>query len=594
MQYIKIESSTIPSKIPVLMEFNSGTEHFNLSTATDGYANINCYTYVASRGYFDHNNTFLLNNAAPIQTDSDDFSVGDSVGVCYPGNLNSFVRYGFIVNSKPSISGVAGLEVKFCDVVNGSPSTSRMYNGGSSIATWWDKEGDYAEYTHLIFAVKLNDTTHNLTGYAIIAKSYNARTGYYAGLDVSSVVFVEETLETLNKQHFVVTDSDLPEDIFGPESDPEGYGQPDDIINPTGTKPALDHSSDAIGIPSMPTVGVTTAGFYHVYKVTQGLLQNFGAKLFPSLGNIVGEITPYSSVEEALAYYTALLFQPGAVTGITIANQSISVVDMLMNGKAIDYVVDCHIIPVTPTTSGSANIQCGAREIDISAPVVTSDYIDFDCGSVSIPLQYQNFLDFTQCKCKLFLPFVGFVDLKPEFWHGGTVSVKYRFNVIDGSFMAYVSSSSCCSNLSASLIAQYGGVSCLHIPVTGLNYASMISGLVTGSMSLAGNVASGNLAGAAGSALSIANMRPDVAQSNNYNCSTSFLGCRRPYLVIERAIPCISGKYPHDQGIPLNVYVNLGSVSGYTEISAIDLTGISATAQELDELETLLKEGVYF
>lgn len=589
MEYIKLESSVLPEKIPVLMEFNSGTEHFNLSTSQGGYCEINCDEYVRDRGFFDRDNLFLVQHAAQYTIEPSDFSVGDNIGIFYPANLDSFVRYGFIVYQKFTDGTKHGVNIQFCDIVNGSPSTSRTYGGSTILGSAYEPTADY---TNIIFAVKLNDTDHDLTGYAIFLKCYNDVIGY-AGINASSVVFVEQTLENLNKQHFVVTDSDLPEDIFGPESDPEGYGQPDDI-NPGGNKPALDHSSDSIGIPSMPTIGVTTAGFYHVYKVTQGLLQNFGAKLFPSLGNIVGEIAPYSSVEEALAYYTALLFQPGAVTGVTIANQSISVVDMLMNGKAIDYVVDCHIIPVTPTTSGSAHIQCGAREIDISAPVVTSDYIDFDCGAVSIPLQYQNFMDFTQCKCKLFLPFVGFVDLKPEFWHGGTVSVKYRFNVIDGSFMAYVTSTSCCSKLSGSLIAQYGGVSCLHIPVTGLNYASMISGLVTGSMNLAGNVASGNLAGAAGSALSLANMRPDVAQSNNYNCSTSFLGCRRPYMVIERALPCISGRYPHDQGIPLNVYVNLGSVSGYTEISAIDLTGIGATAQELDELESLLKEGVYF
>lgn len=590
MEYLKLESNVLPEKIPVLMEFNSGTEHFNLSTNVGGYADINCDGYVRDRGFYDTNNLFLLQNAAAFTVDSADYSVGDNLGNFYPANLDSFVRYGFVVNQKFTAGTDAGMHLKFCDIVNGSPSTSRVYNGGSILGSTYDPIGH--SYTNLMFAVKLNDTTHDLHGYALFLKNYDPVLGYM-GLQASSVVFVVETLDSLNKQNFVVTDSDLPEDIFGPESDPEGYGQPDDI-NPGGNKPALDHSSDSIGIPSMPTVGVTTAGFYHVYKVTQGLLQNFGAKLFPSLGNIAGELSPYNSVEEALSYFTALLFNPAAVTGVTIGNQAISVVDMLMNGKAIDYVVDCHIIPVTPATSGSSHIQCGAREIDISAPVVTSDYIDFDCGAVSIPLQYQNFMDFTQCKCKLFLPFVGFVDLKPEFWHGGTVSVKYRFNVIDGSFMAYVTSTSCCSKLSGSLIAQYGGVSCLHIPVTGLNYASMISGLVTGSMNLAGNVASGNLAGAAGSALSLANMRPDVAQSNNYNCSTSFLGCRRPYMVIERALPCISGRYPHDQGIPLNVYVNLGSVSGYTEISAIDLTGIGATAQELDELESLLKEGVYF
>jgi hypothetical protein len=37
----------------------------------------------------------------------------------------------------------------------------------------------------------------------------------------------------------------------------------------------------------------------------------------------------------------------------------------------------------------------------------------------------------------------------------------------------------------------------------------------------------------------------------------------------------------------------LGSLSGYTEVDAINLEGIPATAAELQEIEKLLKNGVY-
>jgi hypothetical protein len=374
---------------------------------------------------------------------------------------------------------------------------------------------------------------------------------------------------------------------FGPESEPEGYGQDDEL-------PAFDHESTPVPIPSMPTVGVTTAGFYHAYKVTQGLLTDFGAKLFPSLSAIIQDASGITSTEDVLKLMVQLLVSPAAFFNTQIVDQNFSVIDMLINGKAIDYVIDCHVIPVSPSVGSSENIKCGAREIQIAAPKVLSDYIDFDCGSVSIPSQYTNFLDVTACRARLFLPFVGFIDLKPEFWHGGTISVKYRFNIVDGSFMAYVyCNRSKFSKLANTVIGQYGGCACLHIPVTGINYASMVSGLVTGSMSLAANVAAGKPVGIAGSAMTALNMTPELAQSNNYNSSTAFLGVRRPYLLIERGVPCMSPKYIHDKGIPLNVTRQLSAVHGFTIIDDIDLSGIGATDEEIQELKNLLAEGVY-
>lgn len=373
---------------------------------------------------------------------------------------------------------------------------------------------------------------------------------------------------------------------FGPASKPDGYGH-------SGVNPAFDHTSEAVTVPVKPTISVTTAGFYHAYKVTQGLLQNFGAKLFPSISGIVQDITGISSTEDVLKAIANLLFSPTLFQLQQSVGNSISVIDMIINGKAIDYVVDCHVIPVSPSVGGSENIKCGARTLDISAPVITEDYIDFECGTISIPENFQNYIDFHGTRAKLFLVGVGFVDIKPEFWNGGALSVKYRFNILDGSFMCYVSSTSGKSALANTVVGQYGGCMCLHIPVTGVSYASMISGLVTGSMSLAGNIASGNAVGAVGGALTVANTKPSLAQSNNYNSSTAFLGVRRPYLQIERQVPTFSTRYTMEQGLPLNVSMSLNSVSGFTIIEDPRLN-LTCDDEEREEIYMLLQKGVIF
>lgn len=349
------------------------------------------------------------------------------------------------------------------------------------------------------------------------------------------------------------TDLDLPDD-----SVPDGYGQ-------TDGEPAHDHTSTTIAVPDAPSVSSHDTGFMHVYKVSTGALATLGQYLFPSAANI-------TDIESALR----------AIAGIFAYRDS------------VQYIVDLHAIPVSPATSGSDNIKLGALVTEISQPVCPTDYVDFDCGSISLPLNEQSYLDFL-CRAKLFLPFVGFVDINPEYWNGGTLSVKYRFNVIDGSFMAYVSSTSAVSKLANSLIGQYGGSACLHLPVIANSYGSIASGLVGGSMAIAAGAASGNMIGAAASAATALNVQPQMSQSNNYNASTSFLGCRTPYLLIERPVPCMSGKFAHDKGLPLNVALRLSGLRGFTVISDIDLSGITgATDNELDELRRLLSEGVYF
>ena len=345
---------------------------------------------------------------------------------------------------------------------------------------------------------------------------------------------------------------------FGPGSEPDGYGQ--------NTTPAFDHTSDTITIPDPPSVSTSSVGFMHVYNVASGALATLGQYLFPSVANI-------TDIESALR----------AIAGIFAYRDS------------VQYIVDLHAIPVAPTTGGSAAIKIGSLTTEISQPVVPTDYVDFDCGSVSIPEQYCNFIDFIGTRCKLFLPFVGFVEIAPEYWNGGTLSVKYRFNVIDGSFMAYVRATSSKSKLANSLIGQYGGSACLHLPVIANSYGALASGLVGGSMQIAAGAATGNVGGVVAGALTASNFQGNMSQSNNYNASTSFLGGRRPYLLIEREVPNFSTQYTHDKGLPCNVAVSLSRVSGFTIIDDIDLSGITgATENEIAELRQLLKEGVYF
>lgn len=410
----------------------------------------------------------------------------------------------------------------------------------------------------------------------------------WTGRLYSNVVDVKITAVNVtnycNNNHFDIPETTVFSDEYGTPSDTGGY-----------TGGTFDDSSDVISLPAMPTIGVTSAGFVNVYNPSVGDLQNFGTELFPDL-----TFTPSSPVSGSLSVSDAIEAMANAL--VDLGNQIPNIVNMYINSNLIQYVIDCHILPVAPTQGASEQIKVGFRQFSISSPKVTSDYVDFDCGSLSIGEYYANFIDYAPyTHAKLFLPFVGFVDLAPEFWQSGTVQIIYRFNIIDGSFMAFVLSTSSKSKLTNSVIMQFGGNACVHIPITGLNYSSMVSGVVSGASAVISQSSGGSLPASAVSGIkesitqasAVMQNKPPLQQSNGYNATTSFLSVRKPYLLIERSVSNFSMNYPEEKGIPSNITADFSALSGYTQSTNIHLDGITgATEEELNELSRLLQEGV--
>lgn len=368
---------------------------------------------------------------------------------------------------------------------------------------------------------------------------------------------------------------------YGTPSTEEGYG----VGGQYGT---FDDSSDTISLPTAPAVGMTSTGFVNVYEISQNALTQFGSELFPNLS-----FTPVSQLPAPTDVTTAL---ENIATVLTdFGNQIPNMIDMYINNTLINYILDCHIIPVAPQSSGTSNIKVGFRKFTPLVNVVTSDYVDFDCGSLNIGEYYGNFIDYAPyTTAKLFLPFVGFIEVLPEFWQAGTLSITYRFNIIDGSFMVFIKSTSSKSKLSDTVIAQYGGNVCVHIPITGANYSNMITGLVgaVGGVATHGAGAS-SIVGGMASALNTVATQSGMQSSNSYNSSTAFLGIRTPYLLIERTVADFSETYDSEHGLPSNISTSFSSLSGFTSSSTVHLDGITgATAEELDELSALLAGGV--
>lgn len=86
-----------------------------------------------------------------------------------------------------------------------------------------------------------------------------------------------------------------------------------------------------------------------------------------------------------------------------------------LKGNLTEFVIDTHIIPVNPQgETNVSNIYIGGYTLTTTGYKVTNDHVAFSCGVVDIPNKYGGFEDFLT-KYKLFLPFIGFVDVNPNY-----------------------------------------------------------------------------------------------------------------------------------------------------------------------------------
>lgn len=466
--------------------------------------------------------------------------------------------------------------LEICRFITDTGTLIRKYIPTSTAMAWQVSTDNGVTWTDLV-----NYGVGDLMSRVLVPFAYDngGNTMYdFAAVPAGAGVYGSYTFQGIDWELIASVYGEVEEEEVSPEygeaSGPDGYDG--------GT---FDDSSDTIGIPAMPSIGVSSIGFVNVYNPSTGALAQLGEDLFPDFtsttpytptGNTV--IDAITDVAEALA---------------NIATNIPNVIEMYNNAQLINYIIDCHIIPVTPTVSAAVSIKIGYKTMNQIAPKVTSDYVDCDCGTLNIGEYYRNFIDYgPYTQAKLFLPFVGFVPIEPELFQSGALKVVYRFNVIDGSFMAFVLSTSSKSKLYQSVIGQWGGNACVHVPITGINYSNMVSGIAAGASAVVAEIGKGSLIGTADAALNTAAAAPALQSSNGYNATTSFLSVRTPYLVIERSVSHYSKDYGHEQGFPSEITADWSTLSGYTESDAIHLEGLGATEEETKEIASLLAAGV--
>ena len=341
-------------------------------------------------------------------------------------------------------------------------------------------------------------------------------------------------------------------------NDPYQNGPADDG-NDGGDGPQEPPVNQPTGIPDPPNLGIASCGLITVYTPSLAQLQSRASFLWSGA------------------------FDPD--TWKKVFNDPMQA------------LVGLAIVPAIPSSGGSKNIRFGSVDSGVNSSYITNPFVQKDFGSVKINKDVGSFLDYTDTKISIYLPYLGFRELSPDDVMGATLTVKYNIDVITGACAAFVHSSA------RGVMYAYNGSCITNVPLTGQNFSGAIQNAVTAVASGAGVIA-GMASGAApvtamsamsmlNSAANVAlNSKPSIQRSGNLGGSAGILSVQKPFLIIQRPNFAKPDNMNHFVGNVTFKTLSLGSCSGFTVVDQVHLNGITATPSELSEIETMLKAGV--
>ena len=270
----------------------------------------------------------------------------------------------------------------------------------------------------------------------------------------------------------------------------------------------------------------------------------------------------------------------------------------------ITAVVSLHKLPLygVSYSSSTEKLTIAGADMGISPAVVSDRIVDVAGFTADLPEYYGSYLDYDGTSAAIVLPFCGEYPLDLTDCMGGQIVVRYRFDLATGDCIAMVK----CTNRNGDTALRkcYAGNAAWRIPVSGndgggAGLLSALSQIASGGVAIAsGNVAAGALGIAGGVFTGLTAQHHTTCPAVQGNAAG--LGNLSVYLKINRPVQLLPEQYDHTHGHSAPIGGTVGETSdgykitGFAQYASVDLSGLTtADREEIEEIEALLKEGVW-
>ena len=259
----------------------------------------------------------------------------------------------------------------------------------------------------------------------------------------------------------------------------------------------------------------------------------------------------------------------------------------LINNNPIENIISCKAIPyaISGTTQ---EITLGNVKTGVNGEKISQNFSKQTIGSVAIAEHYKNFLDYAPyTNVIIYLPYIGFKELDTSLVMGKTLRIEYTLDVITGGCLAQI-------YVGKIRLYEFTGNIGVDISITASNRAQVESAYINAGVGVVSSAMSGNVTGAVNSIIGAATSQYHYSGTGNPSPSCVASTNRTCYVVIDRPQYQPLKAFNHTRGRMCCLSKTIGSLKGYTVCDGnVDISGISATDEEKEEIVNILSSGFF-
>lgn len=434
------------------------------------------------------------------------------------------------------------------------------------------ENGSYVSVEFIPTKETYNGEDYFAGGYLYV--SFGVNSGTSRGL------FNDASITPENIKHL----DDLPDDQStypGGGDDSNEYPQDNEDGTNSSGKGTFDNTNDPLDFPSIPLWDATSTGFISMYKPT---------------------------ITEIIQLYGFLW------------DSDVSTTLKKLFLEPMEAIISLAFFPVDPTTDGRRDVSIGHVDSGVSMEHVQKQFVDFDFGSIKLDEYYGAAWDYSPyTKVSIYLPYIGSQELDVDDVMNADLHLKYRVDLLSGMCVAMLKVTRSRDGLDA-VVYTWQGNCAMQVPITAGSAREFINTFIqTGALTGLALVqpAAGALAAkgagdlsmsadimamksnminptmAAYSALNVIGQKVHVQRGGRVDANAGVMSPQSAYIVINRPVSAIPRGWNDYAGYPSLKIKALSTQKGYTQIAYIKLNGLEATAEEISELDGILRGGVY-
>lgn len=269
-------------------------------------------------------------------------------------------------------------------------------------------------------------------------------------------------------------------------------------------------------------------------------------------------------------------------------------IDQLLKlfSSPMDAIIGLHKVYATPSTGAAQNIKVGYLDSGVPSKIVTEQYTTIDCGTINCYEYFGNVLDYNPyTNLRLYLPFIGIIELANSDVMRSNINVVYHVDVLSGACLAEVKIT---RDGGGGTLYQYAGNACTTLPISSGSYMGVISSVSSvATRALAGFASGGALGAVASGATGVLNAQgTNVVHSGGFSGNAGAMGCKKPYLIVERPQTETADNTAKLLGYGSNLFVQLKTCKGLTKVKGVHVDAVPATKEEKKLIEEKLIDGV--